>query len=98
MIKALGQGIIFRFEDSITGGKFDQVTTAGIVVVNDLKDTLERPRWGVVTSVGRDVREEDVKVGQRILVESLKWTESVQHEGSKYWRTNLENVLAVEDA
>lgn len=49
----------------------------GIIIPNDNgKNEGIRPRWGKVYSVGKDIT--DIKVGQWILIENMRWTRSVK--------------------
>jgi co-chaperonin GroES (HSP10) len=77
----------------ITGMNFEeQVSAGGIVVISDNGKTEGiRPRWGKVFKIGPD--QQDVKVGDWILVEHGRWTRGVQIEDD---HGNLATVRRVE--
>lgn len=55
----------------------EQVTRGGIIrLEDDGKDTGIRPRWGKVYSVGPE--QEDVKVGEWVLVAHGRWTRGME--------------------
>lgn len=97
-IKAIHDHIVFKFEDpSIRrGGKeyFKEYSEAGLEVVS-FKESLDRPRWGIVVTVGKDVKE--ITPGMRILIENLKWTNSFRVDGEDYWRTEISHVLGYDE-
>lgn len=96
--------ILFQFEEESTyftdkkvkQKGFREVTAAGIIVVNQQKNA-DTARWGVVIKVGPEVDRDDIKVGKRILIEKLMWTNGVTHESEEYWMTSEDKVLCVED-
>ena len=59
---------------------FDQrITTGGIIILNDnSKDTGIRPRWAQVYAVGPD--QQDVRVGDWVLVAHGRWTRGIDIE------------------
>lgn len=101
-IKAIRNHIIFQFEDSIVRkneyGKqrkqFEDKTDWGFEM-SSYDDGTKSPRWGIVVSVGHEVFD-DIQVGTKILIEPLKWTESVQYDGESFWRTDDSCVLAID--
>lgn len=98
-IAAFADGIIFQFEDRLKltddGGKkqFLNVTESGIQYANS-DDSYDSSRWGVVTSVGPEIA--DVYVGDRVLVTALKWTNAINFEGDDYWKTDGDQILAID--
>lgn len=66
---------------------FDQrQLSSGIILPNDNgKSSGIRPRWGQVYAIGPD--QQDVTVGQWILVAHGRWTRGVQIEDSKGIKT-----------
>lgn len=64
----------------VTDMVFDErITTGGIVLLNDNgKGYGIRPRWGRVYAVGP--RQENIKVGQWVLVEHGRWTRGLDIE------------------
>lgn len=102
-IKAIRNHIVFQFEDSIVRkssfGKerkqFGEKTDWGFEM-SDYDDGTKAPRWGIVVSIGHEVTS-DVQIGDKILIDALKWTESVQLNGESYWRTDDSCVLAIDE-
>ncbi|MDE1830604.1 MAG: hypothetical protein KGI25_09805, partial [Thaumarchaeota archaeon] len=79
-IRTLKKNILFLFEDDFTNLNdkkinqrgFREVTASGIIVVSPTTNA-EKARWGVVIKVGPECSD-DIKVGSRILIEKLMWT------------------------
>ena len=95
-IKALNDRIIFKFVQETVGGKFEEKTKSGFLIIEGADKQLKAPRWGQVYKIGRDVSS-DITPGMYILIENLMWTEHVVFEGEKLWTTSEEKVLAVSD-
>lgn len=101
-LRVFKNDVLFQFEDDeavLYDGKrsargFKEKTNWGFVFSNS-KDSASNSRWGVVVSVGPEVRE-DIYPGRRILVENLKWTEGVEFERQTYWKTCEDYVLCVD--
>jgi hypothetical protein len=97
------QGTIRAIRDHvlISEMKFDQrITRGGIIVLNDNgKDTGIRPRWGKVYAVGPE--QQDIAVGQWILVAHGRWTRGIplEENGSitTIRRVDINDVLLVSD-
>jgi len=86
----------------VTDMNFDeQVTSSGIVIPgDDGKDTGIKPRWGRVFAVGSE--QQDVQVGQWILIEHGRWTRAINHvdtDGTqrKIFRVDINCMLLVSD-
>lgn len=102
-LRVLHKDIMFQFVDGqavLVDGKirqtaFQEKTDWGFVFKSP-KASAENPRWGIVTHVGPEVVE-DIKIGMKILIAPLKWTNEVQFNRTSYWKTNEEQVLAIED-
>ncbi len=93
-IKTLHDKILFSFEDENDSKGFNNVSEGGIVFSSYHHDTRQ-DRWGIVLVVGPEVKE--IKVGDRILVEALKWSEGHKVDDElKIWMTTEENVMLVE--
>jgi co-chaperonin GroES (HSP10) len=96
--------IFFQFEEDAVNyrdGKttqrgFREVTAGGLIVVSPPK-SANSARFGIVTHVGPEVKE-DIRVGDRILVDALKWTEEVKFEGQGYWMTREEHVIGIDES
>jgi co-chaperonin GroES (HSP10) len=86
----------------VTDINFDEeVTSAGIVLKSDNgKGEGVKPRWGRVWAIGPE--QEDVKVGQWILMEHARWTREFQHEAedgtiTKLHMADLNAIMLVAD-
>jgi co-chaperonin GroES (HSP10) len=104
ILRPLKSNIIFQFvEDAATlsdgqrtAKGFEEYTDWGFRIV-DSKSSTSSPRWGIVVAVGPEVKE-DIYPGRKILIENLKWTEGVKHDGVTYWMTSEDVILAVDEA
>lgn len=101
-LRALRNGIVFQFEEAITGrGKkagFNETTATGIYVGNSFDSTAKQARWGIVTSVGDEVIDEGIVPGSRVFIEALKWTNGFEIDGDKFWKTDEECIMLVDDS
>ena len=97
-------GKIIPIHDNVfvTDMNFDeQVTATGIVILSDDgKDAGIKPRWGRVYAVGHE--QQDVKVGEWILVEHGRWTRAIKvidEDGSerKIFRVDTDCILMSAD-
>lgn len=106
-MKAIRNHIIFAFERDIvrssSGGRdrlqFEEKTDWGFDLGNaeqGFDESSKAAQWGIVKNIGHQVR--DVKVGDRVLVEPLKWTTGVDFDGITYWRTDEDCILLVDDS
>ena len=90
--------ILFVFEDhasEISGMFSEQV---GSIVVNANVDmSTNTPRWAIVKQIGPQVRDPGLIPGSRILIESLRWTHAIDCQAKRFWKTNEESVLAIDD-
>ncbi len=102
-LRVLKNDILFQFEEesaTLTDQKvkqkgFREVTDWGLVIVSPTKNA-DSARWGVVIKVGPEVGS-DIKIGSRIFIEKLMWTNGVEWQGHEYWKTNEDKILLVED-
>jgi len=94
-IKAIKNHIIFKFVDKTNAkGQFErEQTEGGIVLQSSFDESAKEPRWVEVVAVGPDCTK--VKVGERALVPALRWTEGANLNGSRFWKTNEVEVVAV---
>lgn len=92
-IRTIYDKILFTFDDDHGKKGFNNVSEGGIVFASFQHD-LESPRWGKVLSIGEEVKHIDV--GDRILIEALRWTESHKHDGLEFWMTTEDQVMLVE--
>jgi co-chaperonin GroES (HSP10) len=86
----------------VTDINFDEeVTSGGIVLKSDNgKGEGVKPRWGRVWAIGPE--QEDVEVGQWILMEHARWTREFQHEAedgtiTKLHMADLNAIMLVAD-
>lgn len=101
-IRPLRDKIIFRFEDEVVvrnsdgvrRTQFAETTDWGFVIADYTKDAIDASRWGIVEAVGNEVSD-NVKIGDKILIEPLKWTTHFEIDDNKYWQTTEEHVLAI---
>lgn len=93
-IKALKDSILFTFVQNTQDGYFRQETEWGLKISGSDYDS-SKSRWGLVAVAGPDCKY--VKPGDYIMIEALKWTTAVTHEGKKYWRTAEAHVEATSD-
>jgi co-chaperonin GroES (HSP10) len=79
-MKIKGTVVPLRDKVFITDINFgDEVTTSGIILSSDNgKGTGIKPRWGRVWAIGED--QQDVKIGDWILMEHARWTREMEHE------------------
>lgn len=94
-VAAIRNHIIFEFLDNIDSrNQFTETTGAGIHVVGHFDDSAKNARWAKVLATGPHVDEQLCGPNCEILIENLKWTEGVNYNGKKYWRTDDRQVLA----
>jgi len=96
MLEAISNHILFEFADRIQGKDIYDRTQSGIIIAGTTADQQNKDRWGLVLAVGPDAASE-IKVGEYILIERLKWTNGVEVEGKTYWKTDINQVLAVSE-
>lgn len=89
--KPLGNGI------AVKDMEFGQQTTEGglIVLSDDGKVGGIHPRWGEVSHVGPD--QQDVKVGQYILVAHGRWSRGFDLNGETLRTVDPKDVLGIQD-
>lgn len=81
--------------------KFDErISSGGIVLLNDdMKNSGIRPRWAKVYAIGP--KQEDVSVGQYVLISHGRWTRGIKIEdetGEKtIRRVDPNDILMVSD-
>lgn len=94
-LKPIKDSILFTFLQNSRNGYFRNETSWGFKISGEDFDT-SKPRWGIAKVVGPDCK--DVKVGDYIMIEPLKWTTALEHEDEKFWRTAEEFVMATTDS
>ena len=95
MLQTFNSNVIFKFVEEITGGRFNNSTSSGLIVTSDDKEQSGFTRWGQVTAVGPDCYE--IEVGDYILIEAGKWTTGFYHDSARYWKTEEKHVLLTSD-
>jgi len=99
-LRALHNHIIFEFEDKaiVQDGvsQFVDQTDSGLEIVRH-KDSTTAGRWGYIVFLGPEAEAEGFKVGMRVFIEPLKWTNAVKFEGMEIHRTDTEQILAIDD-
>lgn len=96
MIRALGNKILFTFNDTVSQNRFSNMTETGIIY-KSTEDTMNQPRWGTVVSIGGQVRE-NIKVGDVVLVDALRWTEELKTPSEAgVWATSEDDILLIKD-
>ncbi len=102
-LKPIKNNILFQFEDKTVRkndmgrnrSQFAEVTGWGFET-SSYDESTKKPRWGLVRFTGDGV-DENIKIGTRVLVEALQWTEGIKHEGEIYWRTNDTKILMIDE-
>jgi len=81
-MKVVGKILPLGDKVFITGMEFEMQKTAGGIYIpsDDGKSTGIHPRWGCVWAVGPE--QEDVAVGDWILIEHGRWTRGIKVEDS----------------
>ena len=96
-IRALGNSVLFKFIDNAANGMFSTKSSGKILIVRDDLDDQSKPRWGEVVTTGPEVID-DIKPGKYILISGLRWTQGLEVNGEKIWKTTDDEVLAVSDS
>lgn len=102
ILKPLGIRFTFTFVDAVvtrsdmdrTRTQFEETTESGFTI-SSYDEGAKEPRWVIVKDIGPDVVE--FGPGDKVLVEALKWSESIEFDGDKFWYSDETVVLAVED-
>jgi len=95
-LKPLLNGILFIFHDKITNGKFDEMY--GVIYRGvDQDETIRKPRWGKVVSIGPDVEDVAITPGSDILIEPMAWTRGLEYDDIKVWKTDESRILGVRE-
>ena len=90
-LRPIKNHIIFQFVDEVdANGKFVEKTDWGFVIPGHFDNSAKSPRWCNVVEVGPEC--EDIKAGQQILVQALKWTPGFKLDDVRYWRTDETQV------
>ena len=98
-LEPIANHVLFQFEDDVDRARlnaFKRKTNWGFEMSSHIDDTTKSPRWVKIIGLGPDV-EEELQVGQRVLVDALKWTRVVDYKGLRFARTDPQQILAVDD-
>lgn len=97
--KAILNHIIFQFEEGeikhMGISQFKEKTAWGFEFANTL-DGMETPRFVRIVAVGPNA-DATLQPGMRVCVDKLKWTTDFDFEGEKYWRTDSDQILFVDE-
>jgi len=96
MLIPVHKNILFVFKEEIINGKFMEKSGGGIIIGGNAHDSVRFARWGKVLAIGPEVSNE-VRIGDDVLIEKLKWTEGIEYDGVQIWKTDEEYILAVEE-
>lgn len=100
ILKPINKNIVFEFLDKTIkkdGKKQFQSTTDSGIIIQSFDRSANEDRWGVVLAVSPDVKS-DIKVGDIILVEALKWTSGFEiNKDETVWLTSEDHVLLIKD-
>jgi len=98
-LEPIANHVLFQFQDDVDAaqrGVFKNKTKWGFELPSRIDETTKLPRWVTIIGLGPDVSEE-LHVGQKVLVDALKWTRIVDYKGLRFARTDPEQILAVDD-
>lgn len=59
-----------------------------------------RPRWAKVLAVSPECKQFDIKVGDKVFIEQLRWTRCITTDpttGDKVWRVSVDDIMGVDD-
>lgn len=89
------KNILFQFNEDTTSTRFINKAASGIIISAADANQTGVPRWAKVTHIGEEV--DEVKVGEWVLLEPGRWTSGFYVDGTRYWKTDVDQVLAISD-
>ncbi len=96
-LRAITNGIIFKFVEEFSKNQFTLTTSWGFRFKSSYDEATKECRWGKVLSKG-PMCSDEIKEGDFILIEPLKWTPGVMFEAENadgwIWKTDEDCVLA----
>lgn len=93
-IKPILNNFIFQFLDGTQDGRFINRTQSGIILTNkNDQEQTANPRWATVLAIGPDV--EEFAVNDIVLIGAGRWSQYFTIDGTKYWKSDSNEVLAV---
>jgi hypothetical protein len=93
-LRAIGDSILFVFLDDVNEKGFTNKTETGIIF-KSMSDSTSSARWGKVLATGPRV--ENIEVDMEVLIEPLRWTEGIEFNGHKVWRTIEKEIIAIRE-
>ena len=100
-IKPRNNKILFQFVENMTNHTFKSKSPGGIVLVETQANKIDKPRWGKVLAKGPDIGDDEMIVGEYILMEALGWTNGMALDDSvdaeKFWFTQNDKVMCVSE-
>lgn len=93
-LKPLNDSVLFTFVDKANSRGFENITETGIIY-KSYDDSAGSPRWARVVEVGPKVTE--IEPGMVVLIEALRWTEGFEFQGTKYWITVEDEIMAIKE-
>lgn len=93
-MQAIGNTIIFTFVDQVRNGKFIDFAQHGLYLGFNSERSANLGRYAIVKCVGPEVKE--IKEGDKIVIEALRWSSEFKFEGKSYWKTTEDQVMAIE--
>ena len=93
-ITPIKDSILFEFCQTTKNGYFRNETQWGFELTGVDFDA-GKSRWGIAKYVGPDCTQ--VKAGDYIMIDALKWTTALEFGNEKMWRTSEEHVMALCD-
>ena len=100
-ITPLRSRIIVRLEGTTNGKLSEIVSDGGIVIAGanlgtgiNSEDGLA-DRWAEVLATGNEVK--DVKQGDRVLIQSGKWSEAAKVGNEFFWMSEEQYVILIDD-
>lgn len=100
ILKPINKNVVFEFLDKTIkkdGKRQFQTKTASGLIVQSFDQSTSEDRWGIIKAIGPDVKS-DLKVGDIILVEALKWTSAFElSKDETVWLTSEDHILLVKE-
>lgn len=96
-LKPIKNTFIFKFQEAVNNkGQFEKGTTeTGIILQSSFDDSAKESRWVRVTDVGPECS--DVCRNAVVLLPALRWTAGVKFEDQMVWKSDEQQVAAVQD-
>ncbi len=98
-LEPVSNHILFQFLEETNKsqkGAFENKTDWGFQLKTSIDDTTKKPRWVKIIGMGPEV-EEEFHIGQVVLVKPLKWTRQVEYKGVEFARTDINQLLAIDE-